>query len=226
MPAPSPENPHAGSPQLTPGGRSSGRIIEWDAHKGFGFLHDGTHRIFLHSRDFAEHRKTPERGDTVTFVVGKDFTGRTCATNAVITGSTGQVRLKHFITLLILLIGPGFALHRLSGHFDPGLLIATAIVLSLITYLVYVWDKHKARTDGWRTAESTLHLLALIGGWPGAYLAQRWLRHKTAKVSFLIVFWIIVAAHQYLAADYALNWRIARQVTSWASHPATPPAQP
>lgn len=48
--------------------------------------------------------------------------------------------------------------------------------------------------------ERTLHLLALFGGWPGAWLAQRLLRHKTAKRSFQIVFRVTVAAHLLICA--------------------------
>jgi uncharacterized membrane protein YsdA (DUF1294 family)/cold shock CspA family protein len=205
----------------TPAQRS-GRIIEWDAKKGFGFLHDGTHRIFIHSRDFAEHRKVPASGDTVTFVVGEDFTGRTCAKQAVITSSTSRLLKKQWFALLLLLIAPALALHRLSFRFDALLLILTAAVLSGATYFMYWWDKHKARTGGWRTAETTLHLLELIGGWPGAFFAQRRLRHKSSKISFLVVFWLIVAAHQFLAIDYLLDWRISRKaaaaITGNASH--------
>lgn len=190
--------------------QKSGRIIEWDAHKGFGFLHDGTHRIFIHSRDFAEHRKVPAAGDTVTFTVGEDFTGRTCAKQAVITSSTSRLLKKQWLALLLLLIAPALALHRLSLRFDALLLIITAVLISVITYFVYWWDKHKARTGGWRTAEATLHLLELIGGWPGAFLAQRRLRHKSSKISFLVVFWFIVAAHQFIAIDYLLNWRLTQ----------------
>jgi uncharacterized membrane protein YsdA (DUF1294 family) len=40
--------------------------------------------------------------------------------------------------------------------------------------------------------ERTLHLLALLGGWPGAILGQRHFRHKTRKVSFLFAFWAVV----------------------------------
>jgi uncharacterized membrane protein YsdA (DUF1294 family)/cold shock CspA family protein len=189
--------------------KHTGRIIEWDEKKGFGFLHDGTHRVFIHSRDFAEHRKVPERGDTLTFDIGEDFTGRSVAKNAVITGSTGRLRLKHFVALLFLLIAPGFAIHRLSAQFDALLMSGTVALISFFTFLAYIWDKHQARTGGWRTAENTLHLLALIGGWPGAYLAQRRLRHKSSKVSFLVVFWVIVVVHQFVALDFSLGWKIS-----------------
>lgn len=64
--------------------------------------------------------------------------------------------------------------------------------LSLLTFIVYAMDKSAARTQGWRTAESTLHLLALAGGWPGALLAQQWLRHKSSKREFRTVFWATV----------------------------------
>ena len=63
---------------------------------------------------------------------------------------------------------------------------------SLIAFITYALDKAAARAGRWRTQESTLHLLALIGGWPGALLAQRQFRHKTAKTSFLVIFWATV----------------------------------
>ena len=66
---------------------------------------------------------------------------------------------------------------------------------SAAAVIVYAADKSAARRDVWRTPERTLHLLALVGGWPGALVAQTVFRHKTRKVSFRIVFWITVAAN-------------------------------
>jgi uncharacterized membrane protein YsdA (DUF1294 family) len=63
---------------------------------------------------------------------------------------------------------------------------------SLITFLTYAMDKSAARNGNWRTAESTLHGLALACGWPGALLAQQVLRHKSAKAEFRTVFWATV----------------------------------
>ncbi len=78
----------------------------------------------------------------------------------------------------------------------PLLLIAAAYAgLSVITFVVYAIDKSAARRKGPRTPERTLHLLSLAGGWPGALLAQRWLRHKSAKASFRRVFWVTVVVN-------------------------------
>jgi uncharacterized membrane protein YsdA (DUF1294 family) len=63
---------------------------------------------------------------------------------------------------------------------------------SLITYGVYALDKTAAQNAGRRAPESTLHLMSLVGGWPGALIAQVLLRHKTRKPSFLIEYWLTV----------------------------------
>ena len=65
-------------------------------------------------------------------------------------------------------------------------------LLSLITYAVYALDKAAARQGRRRVPERRLHLLALLGGWPGALLAQQHLRHKTSKTRFLLLFWLTV----------------------------------
>ena len=63
---------------------------------------------------------------------------------------------------------------------------------SLVCFLAYAWDKDAARRGAWRTPEDNLLFLGLIGGWPGGLLAQRLLRHKNRKQSFLRSFWITV----------------------------------
>ena len=63
---------------------------------------------------------------------------------------------------------------------------------SIVTFIAYASDKSKAQQNSWRTPESTLHFLALIGGWAGAAIAQQTLRHKSQKRDFRTVFWLTV----------------------------------
>lgn len=74
-------------------------------------------------------------------------------------------------------------------------------VVSLLAFLLYWSDKRKARADHWRTPENVLHAVELAGGWPGALLAQQLFRHKTRKVSFQLLFWMIVLLHQVFWID-------------------------
>jgi len=80
------------------------------------------------------------------------------------------------------------------------------LALSALTFTVYAVDKAAARANRQRTPEKTLHVLALVGGWPGALIAQEWLRHKSVKPAFRMVFWITVAANiaafLFLASPY------------------------
>jgi uncharacterized membrane protein YsdA (DUF1294 family) len=69
------------------------------------------------------------------------------------------------------------------------------IGLSVLAFAVYAWDKSAARSGAWRTEENTLHTLALLGGWPGALIAQQVLRHKSRKASFRLAFWVTVAVN-------------------------------
>ncbi|SFU51418.1 DUF1294 domain-containing protein [Pseudoduganella namucuonensis] len=66
---------------------------------------------------------------------------------------------------------------------------------SLVCFIVYAIDKSAARAGRWRTPESTLLMLGLFCGWPGAILAQQWLRHKSSKTSFRLMFWATVAVN-------------------------------
>ena len=73
-------------------------------------------------------------------------------------------------------------------------------LMSFATYAAYAIDKSAARRRRHRVPESTLHLLALLGGWPGALLAQRRLRHKTSKSRFQLLYWLTVALNVLVVA--------------------------
>lgn len=72
-------------------------------------------------------------------------------------------------------------------------------------------DKSRARTGGWRAPEKTLHLFELIGGWPGAFLAQRHRRRKCSKAGFQAVSWCVEMAYPFAAFDCLQDWKITRR---------------
>ena len=57
---------------------------------------------------------------------------------------------------------------------------------NLITFLVYGWDKLRAKTEGWRVKEKTLMLMALFFGGTGALLGIGVFHHKTQHKKFSI----------------------------------------
>ena len=81
--------------------------------------------------------------------------------------------------------------------------IAAVLVLSAASFVLYGWDKHQANVKGWRVSEKNLHMLSLLGGWPGAILGQNYFRHKTQKQSFRVTFWLTVVLH-VIAVGYVL----------------------
>ena len=74
--------------------------------------------------------------------------------------------------------------------------------MSVIAFLIYGWDKRQAKTDGWRVPEKRLHVLAFLGGFPGAMLAQSYFRHKTQKTEFKVITWLAAGLHVALIGWY------------------------
>jgi uncharacterized membrane protein YsdA (DUF1294 family) len=116
------------------------------------------------------------------------------------------------IQLALLLVIPAYALSRLAGSVDWRLLGGIPLAVSVFTFIAYRSDKRRAEAGEWRIPESMLHMAELVGGWPGAFLAQRRFRHKTAKVSYQVQFWIIVLAYQMVAMDSLVGWRFTKAV--------------
>ena len=96
--------------------------------------------------------------------------------------------------LPILLFALLYAAATLAWHVSP-MVGAAYLAMSAACFAAYAIDKSAAARGERRTAESTLLMLGLLGGWPGAVLAQQWLRHKTVKQPFRRQFWLTVAAN-------------------------------
>ncbi|MBC7456101.1 MAG: DUF1294 domain-containing protein [Massilia sp.] len=82
------------------------------------------------------------------------------------------------------------------------------LLASAACFAAYAIDKAAARAGRRRTPERTLLLMGLACGWPGALLAQQWLRHKSSKAAFRARFWatvgLNVGAFAWLAAPSSL----------------------
>ena len=67
---------------------------------------------------------------------------------------------------------------------QPDSLIIWLFLVNLLTFVIYGGDKYAAQKSWRRVPESTLLLLGLVGGWPGAVCGQELFRHKTQKQPF------------------------------------------
>lgn len=74
--------------------------------------------------------------------------------------------------------------------------------MSLVSFILFFIDKRRSETKGWRIKEYHLHVVELLGGWPGALLGQKFIRHKTKKTSYKIVLWLIILVHVFLWAYF------------------------
>ena len=127
----------------------------------------------------------------------------------------GRLTLATFLPPGLLLIAPGLAIWRVAPRAHDPWIAGWIVRASIVACILYARDKRSARLGEWRTPESVLHGWELAGGWPGAWLAQRRLRHKNAKFGFQIVFWSTVVLHNYIALDLLLDWRLARAFAGW-----------
>jgi uncharacterized membrane protein YsdA (DUF1294 family) len=118
------------------------------------------------------------------------------------------------VNLVLLSILPGLAMTT-SDVVDWRLAVGICAGMSLLTFGIYGADKKAAVANRPRVPEAALHLFELLGGWPGAYVAQHWFRHKTVKLSFRVVFWIIVLLHEFIALDSLLGWKLLQNAAGW-----------
>lgn len=100
------------------------------------------------------------------------------------------------LALLVLCVIPGYGALRLGAQGGLPVVALGYVGVSLLTFVLYRHDKTRAGNGGWRIPENWLHAVELLGGWPGALLAQQLYRHKTRKLPFQVVFWVIVLVHQ------------------------------
>lgn len=180
--------------------RYQGKITEWRDEQGFGFITqngDGQ-RLFLHIKSFSGRERRPVLTDIVTYTVAVDHKGRAQAGDVKLAGRHSQPSSSRRETALPLYFAAAFMIlivaMPLLGLLPWKMWIYYAAI-NIVTWFFYMFDKQAARKSRQRTPENTLHLLALIGGWPGALLAQHMFRHKSSKRSFQQTYWATVVLH-------------------------------
>ncbi len=204
-----------------------GVLRNWNDNKGFGFIRANNTDFFVHISSVRGDRR-PLQGETVYFVAGKDEQGRLCAEhmrsaelsidlptirrkpataaqpNKPVQGQRRHtpVNLKRSLSLLFAVCAiPAIGAWQMFEHKAVFWPLLVYLGMSLFSLLQYWRDKQSAQNGAWRTPEKQLHAVELLGGWPGALLAQQLLRHKTKKASYQSVFWLIVLVHQVYWLD-------------------------
>lgn len=189
--------------------RFTGRITEWNDEKGFGFVvpDGGGTRAFVHISQFQSRSRRPAIGDVISYLPVVDTRGRSNAHKVVhgLGKKIGTVRPPSRLPRAWLGVGAlALAAVACAAGALPVILLAVYFGMSALSYLMYGWDKASAQNRRSRTPESSLHLADLLGGWPGALIAQQQFRHKTIKRSFQFAFWLTVVVN--LAACAWLAW--------------------
>ena len=199
--------------------RDQGRLVEWFDDKGYGFIQpsdSAKDRVFLHIKDFSRTGPRPIVGCALEYLIILDEHGRYRAQQVTYLKASqvqakskkakdNMVRMPQKISpMQILCIVYILALVVLSmvGLLKGMALLAISLV-NVATYWFYAQDKEAAQLGNRRVPENTLHILAFLGGWPAAWLAQQKLRHKTQKqpsrqiyfctiaLNILLILWLI-----------------------------------
>ena len=177
--------------------RTQGKITHWNEQKGYGFITPatGAKQVFVHINAFKNRHLPPELNQIVLYSLSTDKQGRPCAVKVTRASEIPARNTKPITSLFQILIAIGFIAvvgWSVPAYNMPIQILYLYLAASAFTFLVYAKDKWAARSRRWRTKESTLHTLALIGGWPGALIAQQMLRHKSRKNAFRFAFWTTV----------------------------------
>ena len=179
--------------------RIDGTLKSWNDERGFGFIEptQGGQEIFVHIKAFQARRERPQVGQHLTFEVelnpdGKKRAklvqqvrltrafGRRRDDSAAQWGTASYFAIPAFLFLYVLV--------AIAWHI-PRWVAWQYLAASVVCFVVYVVDKSAAVAGRWRVSESTLIFLGLVGGWPGAIVAQQVSRHKSNKAAFRSAFW-------------------------------------
>lgn len=187
--------------------RDQGRLVEWLDEQGYGFIQPNDlskGRVFLHIKDFARPGPRPIVGCALEYTVMVDGQGRYRASEVkyLKVGQTLNARQTTVkpsdkaplqpmqIACAVYIVA--LAALSLAGLLS-GLWLLLISIMNAMSYWFYAQDKEAAQLGNRRVPENTLHVLAFLGGWPAAWLAQQKLRHKTQKQPFRKIYFCTIA---------------------------------
>ena len=195
--------------------RYQGKITSWKDEQGFGFItpNAGGPAVFVHIKSFSEPGRRPVPDNVVTYELTTNERGQPRAEQVAFVRAGAPRRAAGRMSVVSLMTAAGFLVLlaiAASAKKLPAPIFGLYVCLSVLTFLAYKLDKSAAQNGRWRKQESTLHMLALAGGWPGALLAQQLLRHKSKKASFRMMLWVTVIVN-----CVALGWILTSPKFEW-----------
>ena len=191
-----------------------GTIKTWDDARGYGFIepHEKGKDVFFHIKQWTLRDERPTLGRQVFYIQEQEVKGKaraslvrplvplkpteeTVSARSILQGGLGIFVLSAAGVLILLF---GLILN------PPIELTIAYLVSSLLTYQLYKFDKQAAGTGQSRVPEVTLHFFDLLCGWPGGFVAQQRLRHKTQKATFRMTYWITVFLNLCVVGGYVI----------------------
>lgn len=190
-------------------GRQQGTVTRWNDDRGFGFIEpaSGGSRVFVHVSAFPRGRRPVDHCE-VTYAVIRDDHHQVRAAGVQLVNAASGRGLDSKLWLSLGMAAFFFvALMGLTVLDElPIVILGAYVLLSSAALVMYRADKIAARRGQWRTPESTLHLVAVVGGWPGALVAQQAFRHKTTKQPFRFIFFVTVIVNWVALAWFVSAW--------------------
>ena len=204
--------------------RFEGVVKTWNEERAFGFITpaQGGQDVFVHITAFPPRSGRPPLNQRVSFELEIHRDGKKRARNVMLVRSPNAIKTRPRNPDAqwggaSLFAVPAFALLYVAIAVVwrvPNTVGLAYLALSTVCFIMYAADKSAAKSGGWRTKESTLLLTGLVGGWPGAMLAQQFLRHKSVKASFRSAFWgtvvMNVIAFVVLSSPQVGAWQALR----------------
>lgn len=177
--------------------RFQGILTSWNDDRGFGFITptQGGEPVFVHIKAFTVLRGRPTLNQALWFEVETNAQGKKRAANVQVAAMVKPTRAdppkpprkaptrrpqaeapapwglaaRWAVPCFVALVT---AVAVIWGQV-PWALVGVYAGMSVVGFMAYAFDKSAALANRWRTPESTLLLLGLLGGWPGALVAHQ-----------------------------------------------------